>query len=87
MAFNRNTEFAGGVLDVGICLDREAKVGDSWLISLQLFQQLWLLERFVDRDSFMGMSPLWLHRPHAQQGPVFGLMLYSHGLFLFFYFT
>lgn len=42
MAFNQNTEFAGGVLDVRVCLDGEAKVGDSWPGSLQLSQQLWL---------------------------------------------
>lgn len=37
-------------------------------------------ERSENRGSFMGVSPVWLHRPRAQQGPVFGLMLYSHCL-------
>lgn len=34
MVFNQNSEFAGEVLDIRVCLDGEAKVGDSWLVSL-----------------------------------------------------
>lgn len=29
------------------------------------------------------VSPVELHKPHAQQETVFGLMLYSHCLFFF----